>query len=370
MKSGIFFSSVAIFLLALVSSCKEDIDLTGDAQETAVVYGLLNQSDSIHFIKINRAFISNDNSLITAQIPDSNYFNSVEATVKEVIGGTVTRTWTLHDTIIDNKEPGVFYAPEQKLYYFTTTSAAPLIANANTNYQLDININEGEFTVSGNTQLITGMSIQTPSNPSSYTFATSNVPVNGYAKYQVKFSKGTSYAMDATIQVAFEEYIGTDVSVKTFDWKIASLDASSLANSDVVAYANGNTFYTLIKENATDNPAITKRKIKYIRLTVTGGSEDLQKYMSVTKPSSSLAQNKPTYTNLSASNSRKVVGVFSARNSISVTKTDYTFNGSVYYKALDQNSMKELAIGSITGSLLFCSSNPQYSNPMQNYYCP
>ncbi len=368
MKSGIFISSLAILLLTLVSSCKEDIDLTGDAQETAVVYGLLNQADSIHFIKINRAFISNDNSLITAQIPDSNYFASVEATVKEIIGGSVARTWTLEDTIVENKEPGVFFAPEQKLYYFKTASGAPLIANGNTQYQLDIDINEGEFAVSGITKLITGMGIQTPSNLSSYSFATSNVNTNGYAKTQVKFTKGDSYAMDATIQVAFEEYIGATATVKTFDWKIATLDASELTNSDVIAYAQGSTFYNLVKDNVTNNPAITKRKLKYIKLTVTGGSEDLQKYMSVTKPSSSLAQNKPTYTNLSASNDRKVVGIFSARNSISVSKDDFTPNGSTFLRALDANSMRELAIGTITGSLLFCTSNPQYSS--QTFYCP
>lgn len=367
MKSGILVSSI-ILLLALVTSCKEDIDLRGDAQETAVVYGLLNQSDSLHFIKINRAFLSNDNSLVTAQIPDSNYFDQVEATVKEIVGGSVARTWTLQDTIIDNKEPGVFYAPQQKLYYFKTTSAAPLIANANTRYELDIDINEGEFHVTGETKLITGMQITTPSTLSSYSFATANVTANGYSKTQVKFSKGDSHVMDATIQVAFEEYIGTDVTVKSFDWKIATLDAAELGNSDITAFANGNLFYTLIKENATNNPAITKRKIKYIKLTVTGGSEDLQKYMSVTQPSSSLAQNKPTYTNLAATNGRKVVGIFSARNSISISKDDYAPNGSTFLRALDANSMKELAIGSITGSLLFCTSNPQYAS--QSYYCP
>lgn len=368
MRSGILFSSLAALLLVFVSSCKEDIDLTGDAQETAVVYGLLNQLDSIHYIKINKAFITNGNAIVAAQIPDSNYFSNVAATIKEVVGGAVTRTWTLQDTIIDNKEPGVFYSPQQKLYYFKTASAAPLIANANTEYRLEVDINEGEFTISGATKLITGMGISTPSTLSSYSFASANVAVNGYSKTQVKFSKGTSYVMDATIQVAFEEYIGTDVSVKTFDWKIASLGPAELTATDVTAFANGNTFYTLVRDNATNNPAINKRKLKYIKLTVTGGSEDLQKYMSVTKPSSSLAQNKPTYTNLFATNNRKVVGIFSARSAISISKDDFTPNGTTFLRALDANSMKELAIGSITGNLLFCTSNPQYQT--QTYYCP
>ena len=50
--------------------------MIGDFKETAVVYGLLDQSDSVHYVKINRAFIGPGNSLEFAQIPDSNYFET------------------------------------------------------------------------------------------------------------------------------------------------------------------------------------------------------------------------------------------------------------------------------------------------------
>lgn len=361
-----------LFVLAFASSCKEDIDLTGDAQETAVVYGLLNRADSIHYVKINRAFISNDNSLVTAQIPDSNYFRNVEATIKEVVGGAVTRTWILKDTLIENKEPGVFFAPEQKVYYFKTSSTAPLLANDNTIYTLDVDINEGEFMVSGKTELVRNMSLTAPSMNGSYTFANSPQNAVKYASSSVSFVKGTSTMADVRLKIAFDEFIGTTLAnTKTFDWKLAEYGPAELSGTPN-AVANGNTFYTLISQNATNNPAITRRKLKYISVVVTGGADELQNYISINKPSSSLAQTKPTFTNLTANNGRKVVGVFSSRGSLTLRKADWSQVGNNYFRALDINSMRELAQGSITGHLLFCTDNPIYGPATQNpqpFFC-
>ena len=109
-KATLFF-----VLISCLWSCSEKIDLIGDFKETAVVYGLLDHSDSLHFIKITRAFIGPGNALEIAQIADSSYFDVVEATIEEIENGVVNRTWILRDTIIDNKDTnGVFYAEVRK----------------------------------------------------------------------------------------------------------------------------------------------------------------------------------------------------------------------------------------------------------------
>lgn len=359
MKLKSFVFSFLALTSLLFTSCKEDIDLIGDAQETAVVYSLLNQADSVHFVKINRAFLSSTNSLITAQIADSNYFKNVVATVKEVVNGNVTRTWILEDTLIENKEPGVFYAPEQKLYYFKTSTTQPLLANANTVYDLEININNGEFLVTGSTPLVRGVAITAPGPSNPYAFATSNVQTNGYSSPMITVSKGDAEIMNLSLKVSFDEYIGSSFTTKSFIWNVDEIE--SIESNSVKFFMNGQTFYTLIKENATNDPTITKRKINNLELIVTAGSNDLKSYITVNKPSSSLAQNKPTFTNLSATNGRKTVGVFTGRCSVKRIKLDWVPSGSINnIPAIDKNSMKELAQGTITGSLLFCTSNPTY----------
>ena len=79
-----------LFLAALfLQSCSEDLKLAGDFKETAIVYGLLDQADSLHYVKITRAFIGPGNALDIAQIADSSYFDQVDATISEVVNGTV-----------------------------------------------------------------------------------------------------------------------------------------------------------------------------------------------------------------------------------------------------------------------------------------
>ena len=112
---------LAIIGTLLFTSCSEKVDLIGNFQETAVVYGLLDQADTLHYIKITRAFIGPGSAVDIAQIDDSSYFNQVDATVTEVLNGVVTRSWQLRDTLVDNKDTiGSFYAPFQKVYYFKT----------------------------------------------------------------------------------------------------------------------------------------------------------------------------------------------------------------------------------------------------------
>ena len=83
----IHLALIAIIGLVSLQSCKDDIEVTGDFIETAVVYGLLDQADSLHYVKVTRAFIGPGNAFEIAQIPDSNYFVSVTGTVTELSSG-------------------------------------------------------------------------------------------------------------------------------------------------------------------------------------------------------------------------------------------------------------------------------------------
>jgi len=174
----------AIYLILFMGgliSCSEKIDLLGDYQETAVVYGLLDHADSMHYVKITRAFIGPGSAVDIAQIPDSSYFDQVNATVSEFVNGIQTRVWILKDTIITDKNTnGAFYAPEQKVYYFKTLPTGPnetqqgnpstlnASLNKDATYKLTVDIDNGKFVVNGNTDLVHGLS--SPSNSQNFTF--------------------------------------------------------------------------------------------------------------------------------------------------------------------------------------------------------
>ena len=370
------------FCFFLFNSCSEKIELIGDFDETAVIYGILDQSDSLHYIKINRAFIGPGNALDIAQIPDSSYFDQVEATVSEWVNGVQVRSWLLSDTIIENKETnGVFYAPDQKLYYFKTlptnfdqsqqVSSNPQETSLNINavYKLNIVLNGGEFEVNGETELVKNISTNTSSQNFTFKFIDNT---NTYKSTGVTVSNtGTSHIINTSLQVRFYEYVGSSWDLKSFNWNLGESDVSPSQSKTFSAV--GETFYNLMASNCTNNPSITKRTFAGIEINIVGGAQDLYNYMLVNQPSSSLAQNKPTYTNLTVSDSDKnVIGIFSSRQTVKSFKPFYTTPQQAYIRAIDKNSTRELCIGPFTGLYLFCSNHPgdNIVGSEESYACP
>lgn len=367
MKNNILFFFGLLSLLVL-NSCSEEIKPSTDGKETAVVYAVISASDSLHYFKINRAFYGGGDAEQIALIPDSSYFKQVDATVKEYIGGFLNRTWVLKDTLIENKEPGVFYAPEQKVYYFKTTSGQPLLTQENVVYKFEANIDNGKFTVKGETEMVGDIVITSPMDNSSFNFASDDVIKYGYNTTNVIFNTGSSKKVEVDLTIQFEEYAGSNLlQTISVPWRIGQIEAEDIKSS-MSSAAFGKTFYELIKQNATNDDNITKRLLKGINITVSGGSDHLQKYMIINKPSSSLAQTKPSYSNLTATNGMRVIGVFASRYKTSLYKQNWKQVGSVYYRCLSLTSTKELCHGAITGELFFCSNNP--ADNAQTYFCP
>ncbi len=354
-------------LIVLGTSCTEKINYLGSFKETAVVYSLLDQADSLHYVKVNRAFIGPGNALEIAQIPDSNYFENVEVTVSEYVDGNLSRSWVLRDTLIDNKDTiGVFYAPIQKVYYFKTLPNGPNEAtqvspdpqmtslNRFAEYRLNVDIDNGKFVVTGKTELVRG--ITSTATSQNFTFKFADDPGEYISTGLTASNTGNSYVLNAQLDIEFYEYEGSILNLNTFNWRLGESDV--LPNSSRTFTALGATFYDLIASNVTDNPLIDKRTFKGIWITLTGGAEDLYNYMVVNRPSSSLAQSKPTYTNLSITNGGNVIGIFSSRQTLRVFKPFYTNPQQAYLRAIDKKSTRELCIGPKTGFYLFCSNHP------------
>jgi hypothetical protein len=362
----------AFSIIVILFSCNEQIELSGDFKETAIVYGLLDHSDSMHYVKITRAFIGPGNAVDIAQIEDSSYFNSVYATIEELEGGTVTRTWVLSDTIIENKDTnGVFFAPTQKVYYFKTlpttistsgafgtvqTSPDPQLSSLNPNaqYRLNADINDGLFRVSATTDLVNGLTTNATSQ--NFTFKFASNPGEYKAQLVTISNTGNAHVVNAKIGINIAEYIGEDPVSQTIDWTIGENDV--MPNSSITFSAQGETFYNRVIDNVTNDPLIDQRNFLGFEVVMTGGSEDLYNYITVNQPSSSLAQTKPTYTNLEVTNDYRVIGIFSSIQTIKTFRPFYVSPQQAFIRAIDKKSTQELCEGPITGLLQFCSKHP------------
>ncbi len=362
-----FHFTIGLLLISFTfNSCKEDVELVGEFKETAVIYGLLDQSESTHFIKINRAFIGPGNALEIAKMPDSSYFSSVDATITEYLNNSKTgKSWILKDTVINTKETnGVFYAPTEKLYYFDDTSLGGL--NPNAIYKLEIIIYKGtnkEFIVTGETGLVNGITSAQSSQNAAFDFVNSS---DGKLKAtNVSISNtGNASVINASIKIEFDEYQNsTIVNPVSFIWNTGESEVQS--NSTFSTSIQGQMFYDLIKTNTTSNPIITKRKLKSMSIILTGGSDEFNNYINTNKPSTSLAQTKPNYTNLKINNDNYVIGIFSSRQTVTIVKPfSIPLQNS---SCLSQKSRQELCEGVTTSGLLFCSDINYDAN--KSFYC-
>lgn len=345
---------VLAFLGLSLFSCKVDVDLIGEYQVTPIVIGLLDQSDSLHYIKINKTFLGKGNALDMAQIPDSSYFEDVDATITEILAnGNVGRVWQLRDTIIDGRnENGVFFAPEQKVYYFATTTFQYDPVNSlqpTAKYRLNANINNGEHIVTGETELVKDITITAPSPQSTYIFRGNQ---NDYRSVPFAWSKGNAKRYNFKMEFHYRE---TDVNGnqadKFFVWNLGEFFAGSTNN--VTAFASGELFYQLVRNNIPVDNSIVRREHTYFRLILTAGSVELDNFIAANQPSTSLAQNKPSYTNLEGG-----IGIFSSRYTLIQLKYFVQPIGiNPNFRSLDQRSTRELCEGQYTFNLSFCSSH-------------
>lgn len=360
----------------MLSSCTEEVSVSSSYKASPVIYSLLDQSESMHIVKINRGFVGPGNALTFAQIPDSNYFETVSAKVEELVNNIPVRTWNLKDTLINTKSTdGAFFGPQQKVYIFHddtpdlvqggASATGPLKENAN--YRLTVNINEGELQVVGETKIVSGFCSQTSLDNQTAQLKLAKDP-GEYLAASLWGNQGSAVFGSVTVEIDIAEIRGTDTTIIRIPW---SLGEKTVANGKLTVVGQGETFYSKIKGGITADNTITRRNFMGFNAKFIGGATEFYNYILVNEPSSTLTQTKPIYTNLTVTDGYKVVGLFSARHTFSIYKP-FVYQTLAYIRAIDQNSTRELCEGSILAPYLFCSQHPGdigTSTP-KSYACP
>ena len=124
------FLVLSFITATIFSGCSNDVDINASYKDIVVVYGLLesgeNASDTT-FLKINKAFLGDENALIMAQVRDSS--ESLEKLVVKMWPEDNPSNVITFDTItLKNKDTGIFYNPYQVLYY------SPVVPQTETKY--------------------------------------------------------------------------------------------------------------------------------------------------------------------------------------------------------------------------------------------
>lgn len=322
--------------LILVAGCSTKVKLNTEWKDTTIIYGLLDQNEDYHYIKINKAFLGEGDYYVFAQVQDSSEYKNVSAYVQESNNGVVTANYPLRDTLLHNRNTdGVFYAPDQTLYYFRNASLNP-----SRTYKLVVKVNQGtdaEKEVTGETDLVHNF---TPPSINAITTGTFDGATGShYLDQHVKFfPPDNSDSYEIVWRLKWDDYTASDTIRRTYEWNVGSTDRSAANSSGQIDFSvSGQAFFTTIANVVGSNTGIIKRIFRSVDVIVYAASDDLDTYININKPQTGLVQERPEFTNIGNG-----LGLFSSRLHVVVPN-----------RPLSVGSYRELVYA--YSNLLFCS---------------
>lgn len=324
--------------LCLLAACSEDFKVDASYKPVTVVYGLLNMSDTAHYIRIQKAFLDENKSAIDmAQSADSNFFSSLEVHLREMNGNAIVYDEVLPRVDLNQegypKDSGVFFnAPN---YAYKSRHA---LSDAYTYRVVVINHSTGQ-TDSAETRVL-------PSNfrVDEFTYG-----------FQVVFpavSDRNNFAVTVNVAPGAQTFEGiirfhyVDKNVLTgqqtdrsLDWSFASGEANT-ATPRVILSVPQRSFYSFLHSAIPDAPNGVERYMDTTEIFVWSGSTEyaLFKKINGTQGGLTADQVRPLYTNIKG---QDAYGLFASRAS------------RVFYAPISDQSLDSLMNNSVTRPLNF-----------------
>lgn len=356
-------STFALAMGILLTACSTELEINAPYKNITVVEGLLNMRDSLQFIKINKAFLGEGDALAFAQIADSNEWapDAIEyARVVRKLNGTTVATYDLQDSVFTNREPGTFYAPAQRIYYFSDPQSYTLLIGGvqtrvfldqNSEYSLELKVKGEE--IGATTTIVNDFSfIGANQNPTIVVELMSGSNFGEYFLGWTSNTDGKRYVAEYRFNYK-EVRNGVEGELKTITSRLGTVvrTGGSVNESMSVSMA-GQQFFENIAASIPSDPSVERRIFLGLDFIVSVANDEFHTFLTLGEPISGIIEDRPAYSNVTNG-----YGIFGSRYVKRITG-----------KRLGPLALAQLADGDITGTLRFCSAMPGDVN--SPYYCP
>ncbi|MGN6569112.1 MAG: hypothetical protein ACTHJ0_14220 [Flavipsychrobacter sp.] len=306
-------NALAVGLL-LFSSCSEKFHVAAPYKNITIVYGLMDMSDTAHYVRIEKAFLDDSKSAIAmAQVPDSNYFRQLNVTMRKISNGSVVDNIPLVrvDLTAEGypKDSGTFFTTPNYAYKFKA------VLDPNYTYRLVIyNPASGE-TDSSETAIIS-------SDPTIF-----HVPIFDLLSDTISIAKttvGNNFNLvitpppNAAIFQAVMRFFYVDKSVidgsekeKYVDW-IMDTEPNEGSKTFIMKIPNVE-FYSFLRDAIGPPSYGIERYMDSMNLFITAATTDMYNYMIVSNAQNSGITSfeiKPVYSNIKGTST---LGLFTSR---------------------------------------------------------
>lgn len=377
MKRSLFWSLTCVSLSLVFTSCSEEVEINAPYESTTILFGLIDPDPNndgtfdaldTQWVRITRTFLGEGNNNDYAMIRDSSEYQESDFVSKVVElldeNSTIIQSYPLVATTVANKSVnGIFYGPEQTLYYFIPSNGIQTIGS----YRINLDF-ANKKDVSAITNVVRNEQINflTPQVDGSVTLAQSS---GGNITYptlsSIKWNTADNVAAySATLRFHFTEFLyettewtGTPIVTPRYvDFPLGSIATEGTESSITLRYA-ARSFFTFLQGKVEVNPLI-KRVIGTAGETTTRpfdlylsmGSDQLQTYIEVNSPVSGVVQERPVHTNVSNG-----LGLWASRSVRRLDDLRLTSVGAG--GAPNIGNLVALVTSEYTSELNFCDAN-------------
>ncbi len=291
-------------ILALLPSCKNELEIIGPQEEVMVVYAILNKFDSIQYIKINKGFASQDESPIElAKDVDNLFFDSLQVTLINLTSGFSVNC----EKLMIQKNEGLF---SNAVNYVYTTD---LQLTENHIYTLKVLNPLSGKEVKAQLKMLGSPSPNTPNSLNINTY-----PIQPDKPMSINYDAApNTKAYEIRMNFIYEEInaLTNEVIRDTIPW---TLTQSKFDNNLKINFRqDGKLFYEhLAATLEVKGNEISRRGIA-LEFEYWGGDNELSTYMDVYGTSSiGVVQKKTDYTNIDGG-----YGIFASRNLFKITSS-------------------------------------------------
>lgn len=328
-----------IISVLVFSACSNEVIIQAPYNDIPVVYSVLNQNDSVHFVRLEKSFAGEMNAFEMAAVADSIYYPQAEVKIEKWRDGEYREEIVFTETDTITRDSGIFAYKDNRVY------AARAQLDGEAEYRLRVHIPGKEDTIKARTHLVDNIRIIKPpyTQPSlNFSQYTGDVEVEW---------KSTPHARVYFLQVRFNffEVFHKDTTPKSLVWRIANyVSKHAQGGESMEANIGHEQFYRWLPTKLEPASPGVKRiaNKKAFDFIFTVGGEELYTFMQIYDPDEGINQEKPVYTNISGG-----IGLFSAR-----------FEQELRGKALTFPSIDSLSRGIHTKSLGFVDSTDDYYN--------
>ncbi len=346
MKNKIQYIGLFIITALSLPSCKNELDVLAPGEESVSVYGILNPSEPVQNIRINKIYLTSGDAIAAGQDASQiNYGpNELRVSLQRFNTGSTTPTLTtvgnstkkeivLTETVVTTA--GGNFNQNQRIWQTTDK----LFTSGE--YKLTVKILSSGKEITAQTIVID--SVKSDIMPFRY-HATlypmhcgyildsppgTGTPQNAYIGYpvlnpKIKFkSIPKAKLYDVIMRFHYiDSLFGGSANREFVDFNFATQKSSTIVGSEFMEVSfSVDGFYTNLASEISKKSVtgIKNRTSHYMEYIVYAGNETLNTFLQINAPSTSIAQDKPNYSNINGG-----IGVFACRSRSTITKELYS----------------------------------------------